>query len=260
VLTDLRNQALRPLATLALAGTALVLASACEALTSGPTETEERADTYSGVSSLVVNHQIGSVTITAGDTLEVSRSVRKTTAKSPSERIEKSGDTLEVGAGCPPSLGSDTCAVDYRITAPPTVRVKVEAGANPVLVSGFTKPVEVTTDSGAIELDRVHADVRATTKAGNVTIGKGSGRIQAKSDSGSMAIRLGSGPLTASATSGNIKVTVPGDRPCHVTAKARSGKTEIDVKQSAGGVPIDVTTDSGNITVTADRLSPPAGQ
>jgi hypothetical protein len=247
------SKAVRSLATLALAGPALLLASACEPLKSGPPETEERSDSYSGVSSLVVNHEIGSVTITAGDTLEVSRSVSGTAAKSPSEKIEKSGDTLTVSAGCPPSLGSATCAVDYRITAPSTVRVKVTAGANPVLVSGFKEPVEVTTDSGAIKLDRVDADVRATTKAGPVTIEGGSGKIQAKSDSGATAIRLGPGrgPVTASATSGNIKVTVPGDSRYHVTTKARSGKTTINVKQSAGGVPIDVTTDSGNITVTA---------
>ena len=254
MLTNPRNgKAVRPLAALALAGTTVLLVSACDPLKSGPTETEERSDTYSGVSSLVVNHEIGSVTITAGDTLEVSRSVKKTAEKSPTEKIDKSGDTLTVGAECPPSFGSDTCAIDYKITAPANVRVKVKAGANTVSVSGFKKPVEVTTDSGAIELEGVDADVQATTKAGKVTIEKGSGKIQAKSDSGSMAIRPGSGkdPVTASATSGDIRVTVPGDGPYHVTTKAKSGKTEINVKQSASGVPIDLTTDSGNITVTA---------
>jgi DUF4097 and DUF4098 domain-containing protein YvlB len=69
-----------------------------------------------------------------------------------------------------------------------------------------------------------------------------------------MTIQLGGGreSVTASATSGDIKLTAPGDGgPYHVTTNAKSGKTEINVKQSASGVPISLTTDSGDITVAA---------
>jgi hypothetical protein len=174
VLTNTKNGiAIRTWGTIALAGAVLLLASACEPLKSGPTETEDRTDTYGGVTSLVVDHEIGSVSITAGDKLKVDRTVKKTAEKSPTEKIKKSGSTLTVGADCPPSFGTDTCAIDYQITVPADVRIKVKAGANAVTVDGVEAPVDVTTDSGAIRLDGIDADVKAATKAGRVTIKQG---------------------------------------------------------------------------------------
>ncbi len=242
-----------PFATITLAGGVLLLATACDPLKGGPAETEERTDTYNGVSSLVVDHEIGSVSITRGDKLTVDRTLKKTAERTPTEKVKQNGSTLTVGADCPPSLGTDTCEVDYKITVPSDATITVKGGANSISVTGVKAPVDVTTDSGAIEIDGVDADVKANTKAGRVTIKQGaSGKVEARSDSGAMTIRLngGSDPVTAAATSGDIKVTVPGDTAYHVTTKAKSGKTEVNVKQSTSGVPIDVTTDSGDITVT----------
>jgi Putative adhesin len=229
-------------------GAVLLLAAACSP-PAAEARTERRSSSYPGVTELVVDHRAGSVTVVRGDHVEVDRTVTGTAHRSPAERIEQNGSKLTVGASCPSFRGADACAVDYRITAPGDVAVTVRAAANPVTVAGLAAPVDVTTDSGAIRFDGIDADVRATTKAGRIIINQDrAAQIVARSDSGSVSID-GPGPVVASATSGDIRVAVAGGRPCDVTTFSASGRAEVHVRRENTGIPIDVRTDSGDITV-----------
>jgi hypothetical protein len=233
----------------AAGGALLLLATACSPVTAAPVRIERRSSSYPGVTELVVDHQAGSITITRGDQVEVDRTVTRTARKEPAETIEQSGSELTVGAVCPPSRIADACAVDYRITVPGDVAVTVRAAANPVTVAGLSAPVDVTTGTGAIRLDGIDADVRATTKAGPITIIQDqAAQIVASTDSGAVFID-GPGPVIASATSGDIRVAVAGGRPCAVTTRSASGRSEVRVWRESTGIPIDIRTESGNITV-----------
>jgi hypothetical protein len=228
--------------------------SACGNPLDGGTVEEERTDRYDGVTSLVVGHEVGSIEIVGGSQLAVDRTVRSSGGREPTERVVQDGSTLTVGADCPASFGASTCAVDYRITAPSEVDIIVRAQANAVRATDVASRVDVSTDSGRIDISGVSADVRTSTQAGETSISLDDpATVQASSDSGAIGITFGapSTGLVASSASGDLTVTVPADSgPYLVTAESTTGRTAIAVPQAADGVPFDLRTDNGAITVT----------
>lgn len=234
----------------------LVLAgSACgNPFDDGPVEEEERSDSYHGVTSLVVGHEVGWIQIVGGTQLTVDRTVRSSGGREPSERVAQDGDTLTVGADCPSAFGTSTCAVDYHITVPPEVTITVQAQANAVRIADVSSNVIVSTDSGGIDISGVSGDVHTVTKAGETVISLDEPTaVRTSSDSGSITSTFGAAPteLVASSASGDIAVTVPTDSgPYQVTAQTTSGRAEVTVPQADGGIPFELTTDSGAITVT----------
>ncbi len=180
------------------------------------------------------------------------------------------GDALEVRAEHGPEW-SFTHEVEYYVTVPASFRV------------------EATTTSGAVQVRRAH-DVAATTVGGDIII-TNVPTVTATTASGAVEIDSTSGPIEVHSQGGRVQVRVRGDiKPVYIqTAKGSAalrlprqvnadlavstskgpivteGLTLSDARQSQygvrgqigdGGVPVEVSTGSGGITITTRGVPP----
>ena len=144
--------------------------------------------------------------------------------------------------------------------------VRAKAGSGSIRATGIAGGLEADTGSGRITLEQTAPGaVRAETGSGGMELHgvhgslearAGSGGIRADGDpTGSWMARTGSGTvelklpssaafdLNAHTSSGSISVNHP------VTVEGAIGKREIRGKVRGGGVPVEVTTGSGNIEI-----------
>lgn len=77
---------------------------------------------------------------------EISDGLRKT-----GESARVDGDTLRLHSDCP-SVGSDWCHVDWKVTLPARMAVSIDNGDGHVAVSGTTGGVDIRNDNGSLEL------------------------------------------------------------------------------------------------------------
>lgn len=181
-----------------------------------PVEVEELSTSHDGASALVVGHVEGDVDVVGGAEFTVERTVRSNDGRDPSDRVDQDDGTVSVEAECPSVFGTSTCEVDYRITVPPDVTVTIQTPASAVRVTDVSAAVDVSTESGSIEV------------------------------SGALS------ELAASSASGDIAVEVPSDSgPYQMSVKTTNGHPEIEVPEADDGIPLDLSTDSGSITVHA---------
>lgn len=208
----------------------------------------------------------GDITVETADTkqVEIRRMVRYR-ADEPDTSYKIDGTTLILDADC-----GSWCSVTYEVTAPKGVAVRGGTDSGNINLSGVST-VDMKIESGNVRVDGATGKVAAETGSGNVIVrgatggvelSTGSGNIDAeqlggprntaRADSGNIVLSLiAPGAVTAQADSGNIRVRVPADS-YQVEARTDSGRTDIQVPDVADGkYLLDLTTDSGNITVTS---------
>src|SRR5918995_3282286 len=138
-----------------------------------------------GLTTLVVDNQAGPVRVVGvGETDEVrvtarvSRGWRRT---GHGQRVD--GDRLVLDATCP-VFPSEFCRVRYTVEVPRDMDVQVDADGW-LRASDLSGDVEMTTDEGSIEVERLDGNVRLDSDAGRVqATGMGSGGVEAMSDAG----------------------------------------------------------------------------
>jgi hypothetical protein len=206
----------------------------------------------------------GDLTVKTGDTkqVEIRRMVRYR-SNEPDTLYKIEGTTLVLATDC-----GNWCSVTFEVTAPKGVAVRGGGDSGNVNLSGVST-VDMTIDSGNITVTDATGKVTAQTDSGNVIVRGATGGVDLKTGSGNIdADRLGGpqntaradsgniglelitpGAVTAQADSGNIRVRVPSDS-YQVDARTDSGRTNIEVPDLADGKHLlDLSTDSGNITV-----------
>ena len=203
-----------------------------------------------------------------GNQVQVSRRAKWTLFK-PDMSVGVEGGSLVVKADC---VGpSFICDVQYRVSVPSTVSVRVIGGSGNVQIDGIGGKVDVQTSSGDVALTNLASDVKVRTTSGDVSLASMAGTLDLATDSGAItgssitspAIQTGTSSgdtslnVTGSAdrigsgsSSGDITLVVP-DLAYQVDAKSASGDAQVDVTQSADASrTITATTGSGEISIT----------
>jgi len=222
-------------------------------------------------SEVIINSSAGLVVVVPadGDQVQVSRRAKWTLFK-PDMDVGLEGGSLVVQADC---VGpSFICDVQYRVSVPSSVGVKVVGGGGEVQIDGVGGPVNVQTSGGDVSLGHLSNAVKVRTTGGDISMDTISGAIDAAADSGSITGTSLTGPTIQSGTSsGDITLTVTGssdrigagsgsgdiaivvpDLGYKVDAKAGSpDDVHVDVNQSPDATrTITATTGSGQISIT----------
>ncbi|MCC5581669.1 DUF4097 family beta strand repeat protein [Microtetraspora sp. AC03309] len=142
------------------------------------------------------------------------------------------------------------CSVNYTVDLPAGLPVSGETSSGAVALTDVGE-VDVTTTSGAIELDGVTGAVVARTSNGRIT-GRGLNgeRVQARTSNGAIDLTLATPQdVRAETSNGGITLTVPAGR-YKVSARTQNGGKDIGVSDDpAGEHQLDLSTSNGAITV-----------
>ncbi|MFC3448121.1 DUF4097 family beta strand repeat-containing protein [Amycolatopsis speibonae] len=228
-----------------------------------PSDAEATAELTQQIKNVRVDNDEGALKIrTGGGPVKVQQKFEYRWNK-PGDAYRVDGDTL-VLEGC-----GNNCEVAYEVTVPAGIPVSGRLDSGSVDIAGAST-VDITVDSGRVEVRDVPGTVKVKSDAGRVELAnigqavtvhassgavKGErlgGNVEARTDSGRIDLELVTGAdVTARTDSGSIEVQVPsGDY--NVTGTTDSGHRDIDVNQSGSAQhKLDLNTDSGSVTVKA---------
>ncbi|SCK05248.1 DUF4097 family beta strand repeat-containing protein [Streptomyces sp. WMMB 322] len=163
----------------------------------------------------------------------------------PKKRTFHVEDGVLVLRGC-----GDDCRVSYTVDLPPRVRVSGSTSSGGISLTGVGK-VDVTTRSGAVDLDDVDGRVAVRTTNGRINGRglKGDG-VRAETSNGAIDLRLSTPQdVRAKTSNGAISVTAPDNR-YKVSAKTSNGSKQLGIRNDPSGRDtLDLTTTNGSIRV-----------
>jgi hypothetical protein len=186
----------------------------------------------------------GNVTIRVGDTAEVARTVKHAEDK-PGRTHRVEGGVLIVES-CPVR----NCSIDYELTVPADAEVSGEVQSGTVDITGVAT-VNASTQSGDITVRDVDGAVNVSVQSGTIDLEGIGGAVVAGAESGDVHVGIAEVNNVAVETqSGNIDVTAPSGT-YHVEASSESGDVTNDLGDDPSGTPIELSAQSGNVTVRA---------
>jgi hypothetical protein len=182
----------------------------------------------------------------------------------------KPGDTFYRVEGDQLVLGDcgTNCSVDFEVVVPAGVPVTGQVDSGGLDIAGVSS-VDVQADSGHARVEDVPGVVKLRLSSGSIDL-RDVGEVSLRSDSGSVTGDRVRGPVDVAADSGSVELTlvqandvkvhadsgsveltVPGG-PYRVQGDSDSGHRDIDVPtDGAAAHTLDLTTDSGSVTVRA---------
>jgi hypothetical protein len=218
-----------------------LLLSACDWEEFGGQEFSDSESLSGSVSEVRFANDSGNVKITAGDKLEVRRTVGYHETK-PGKTYRVDGDVL-VLENCP----ERGCWVGYEVTVPADVKVSGHVDSGDAEIAGVAS-VNVEADSGNVTIRDVDGAVNAKADSGNVELSGIGGAVVAGAESGNVSVALDEPDgVTVTTSSGNIDVTVPkGDYQVEI----QGDDVTNNLGNGTSGPSIDLNADSGNVTLT----------
>lgn len=236
---------IRLLVAVAAAGIGVGTLGACGLV---PGDTYEDSARPSGkVESVRLDSSSGAVRLRSKETV---------TRVSVHRSIEYHGDKPEKGTygiedgvltlrGC-----GDDCSVTYTVDVPPRVPVSGSTSSGGISLSGVGE-VDVSTDTGAIDLDDVDGTVDVRTDNGRVN-GRGlkGGGVRAQTSNGAVDLGLSTPQdVRARTSNGGVSVTVPDGR-YKVSSRTSNGHKDIGLRDDpSGDHSLDLETSNGSIKV-----------
>jgi hypothetical protein len=186
------------------------------------------------VNRIVVDLNMGDLTITAGDTDQVSVDRELTWSifkPQVEERWDPGTQTLRVWFHCAPTI-TGKCSVSYMLGVPPDVPVEARTGSGNITVREMRGDLRLSATSGNVDVANSRGTVWAHSTSGNVRVnGARSQSVDARTTSGDVDLRFAEAPgtVSAKATSGNVNVAVPAGTSYFVGAQAQSGEQKVSV-------------------------------
>jgi DUF4097 and DUF4098 domain-containing protein YvlB len=225
-------------ATTFLAGAAAVLAGCSGSIRwsgpgvrSGP-ETGEVAAGDSRALEVVAGAGEVRVVAAAGPSPSVKvTAVRRAPTREDLDRVRWNvsvdGDAVRVGYTVDGS--PDGCSVDFRVEAPPGMRLRLRSGAGDVGASGFTAGLHARSGAGDLEVRGVAGDLDLETGAGEVDVSGADGTVLAASSAGDVTVagRL-RGACRLSTSAGDVEATLPGDARLRVEGSTSAGSARCE--------------------------------
>ena len=197
--------------------------------------------------------------------------------------VEQDGNTIRIRQAGDRELWRNI-SIDYEIMAPGETQLNSRTGSGDVTVEGIQGPVEAETGSGDVKMSGLHGNVTAQTGSGDarfdgieaerVEVKTGSGDVEVRDLHCALTARTGSGDIQADGQptgewrlhtgSGEVKLRLPSDLGFDLEARTQSGDVnthlpitvqgaighgEVRGKVRGGGVPVEVQTGSGDISI-----------
>jgi hypothetical protein len=236
---------IRLLAAVAAAGIGVGTLGACGLV---PGETyEDSAKLSEKVEAVHLDRSVGAVRLRSKETVtdvSLHRSVEFDGDK-PRKRTYGVEDGVLVLRGC-----GDDCSVSYTVDLAPRVSVDGGTSSGGISLSGVGK-VDVSSDSGAVDLDDVDGTVRVRTANGRINGRglKGEG-VRAETSNGAIDLSLSTPQdVRAKTSNGAVSVTAPDGR-YRVSARTGNGDKSIGLRdEPSGDHTLDLTTTNGSIKV-----------
>jgi hypothetical protein len=228
----------RPIRYAAIAGVSLVLGVSALAIASETMIKKDQTQfTADGIRELVINHDVGDITLVAGTT---PGQVRVTTSRTwswqpPPATHTVKGAVLTLAGESSRFLRLGSSDIDQVIMVPPGITIRAEVSSGNIQATGLDSPhFEVKTVSGGIDVTDLNATLfSATAASGDIT-----------------ASLLGATErVNAHTVSGSVDLTVP-DASYDVDADTLSGKVRLEVADDPGAARlISAHTTSGDVTI-----------
>jgi hypothetical protein len=212
------------------------------------------------------------------DRLDVERRIRSLEQNPP---IEQTGNRIRIGHVRDKELLRGV-SIRFEVVAPVESSVRARADSGGILVESLKGPVDCQADSGGIEARDIGAEVRAKADSGGINIRNVRGSLFARADSGGIEAMGISGPIDIAVDSGGIQVQQNVAAPvrlradsggatiklasnsgydvrakcdsCRIsvpkmTVSGNLSPTHVEGKIREGGPLVDVSVDSGNVTI-----------
>lgn len=148
--------------------------------------------------------------------------------------------------------GCDDCSIDYELTVPVGVSVKVRTSSGDVDVQGVAS-ADLKTTSGDMNVSGIAGALTTSASSGDLTAtGLGGSDVSATASSGTIRLAFVKPPqrVTAKASSGDVTVQVPGG-PYATDIHTSSGDQHVTVPTDpSAGARIQAKTSSGDVTVS----------
>lgn len=210
----------------------------------GHDEFSDREELGQEITEVRFTNDSGNVRISVGDTTEVARTVKYDEDKpGKTHRVENGALIVEE---CPVR----NCSIDYELTVPAGTKVSGHVDSGNVEVTGVAT-ANVEAESGDITVRDVAGEVNASVQSGTVDLTGIGGAVVAGAESGDVTVGLTAvRSVFVETQSGNVEVTVPSGK-YHVTASTESGNLDNDLGDDPSGEPIQVSAQSGDVTIRA---------
>jgi DUF4097 and DUF4098 domain-containing protein YvlB len=209
-----------------LTGLAIVLTLAQAAPRQGAPPTDETIAVQRGA-RLVVNNFAGEVVIRAWD----KDSLRVVARHQPRTKVSIRPGTTGVSINSGGSMGP--ASVDYEITAPGWMPLRIEGTYNFVTIEGAQAEVFVSTVRGDVIIKGGSGAVTAKSVEGEVQVGSARGKVNASSVNEKVRITDTTGDITAESVNGDITMTGIDSR--SVDAASVNGTIIYEGKLADGG-------------------------
>jgi Toastrack DUF4097 len=199
----------------------------------------------STITMVDIDNDAGSVRVIGSDDAEGvtvdGKIIRGFTRPKHDERV--AGGTVELDARCDASL-SGLCSLDYVVSVPRDVTVKVRASGGGIRVFGVDGPLDLSSSGGGVHVERATGDLTLRSSGGGVTATQlESARVDAQASGGGVRLEFDDEPrsVTASSSGGGVTVVVP----------RTDADYRIDASSSDGGFDTEVTrNDNSNRSIT----------
>ncbi|MDJ0368375.1 DUF4097 family beta strand repeat-containing protein [Streptomyces sp. H10-C2] len=232
---------------------ALVLGAAltgCSGLSFGRPEHKavDDAKATGPVSAVEVGTSSGDVHIRPGpgDGVTIHRTVHYHGDRKPTPGQKVENGRLTFSDGC------DSCTIDYELTVPAGVTVKVSTSSGDVNVQGVAS-ADLKTHSGDMAVSGIAGALTTEASSGDLTaIGLSGSDVSAKASSGNIRLTFVKPPqkVTTRASSGDVTVQVPGG-PYATDVHTSSGDRRVTVPTDPSATArIQADTSSGDVTVS----------
>jgi hypothetical protein len=142
--------------------------------------------------------------------------------------------------------------INLMVKVPARLRVTIDDGSGPIIVTGLSAGLELDDDSGSIDIINVTGKLQVEDGSGSLDIQDVRGNVEVRDGSGYVNIRLVKGDVSVSDGSGSITIE---DIDGNVTITDGSGSIDIhQVSQNvlikaAGSGELDVDGIKGKVTV-----------
>ncbi|MCX4691030.1 DUF4097 family beta strand repeat-containing protein [Streptomyces sp. NBC_01408] len=242
---------LRLTRTAAAALGAGLLLSGCS-LTDGPKRTASADATVSEAVTAVelTEARAGSIEVVpgTGPGVTVRRTVHYRGDTEPTPGQQVSGGVLTFTDGC-----SDTCFIDYRLEVPASAEVRLGNSSGKITVAGVAA-ADLTSESGAVEVDRIAGPLKIRTSSGAITAtGLAGPSADIRSDSGDTRLDFAQAPasVAAESSSGDVTLKVPAAA-YRVAVSTTSGAREVSLPTDpAAASALSAKTTSGDVRISA---------
>lgn len=227
----------------------------CLTIISSLTHAESKEFSTHGIDTLQFKNTSGKIDITGTPTNKIQIISEKIKFEDNCELVMKQGDTnIKVAVKDNSWFSSADCEVNFKVTAPEQMALKLKAGSGTLNIQGMKSAIKFAVGSGTVKIDGEVADLKGKTGSGIIDVKGLKGNASLKAGSGSITLAykeaISTGELNIKTGSGTSTVYFPEDMKIVTHFNAGSGQVYNELGDSKNaGFKVSVKAGSGNLNI-----------